>query len=106
MYQTAVNRCASGDYSIRRQFFSCHAEVGGAMLCKDTYLLETFLVDELSHAFPRREFARFMLLLQALFAATLLELRAFLAKLIDSLAHGRARRFKCCRHLCLPGSLS
>ena len=48
------------------------------MLGKETDLLEAVAIDQLVDALPRGELTRLVLLLNALFAATLLDLRAFL----------------------------
>ena len=101
--QAAINRRASGNHAIGGEIFVCHAKVCGTMLRKQTNLLEAFMIDQLVDAFPRGELTRLVLFLDALFAATLLDLRLFLAKFGGSLFHGRTRRFECCcRHVGPP----
>jgi hypothetical protein len=60
---------------------------------EQTNFLEAFAIDQFVNAFPRSELTRLVLLLNALFAATLLDLRPSLAKFGGSRFHGRARRF-------------
>ena len=80
MYQAAIDRRASRDHSIRRQFFIGHTEVSGTVFREKAYLLEASSVDELFHTLACGKLARYVLLLDPLFAAALLDCRSLVVK--------------------------
>ena len=73
------------------------------MAGKEANLLEAFLVDELCHAFPRRQLSRVVLLLDAFSAAAEFELGTLGAQFGDLVRHGRCLRAFCLTyHSCSP----
>ncbi len=74
VHQAAVNLRASCDHSIRGQFFSRHAEVGGAMCGEQSHFLKAVLVHQPFQTFARRKFSTGMLFGKAQLSSALFDL--------------------------------
>src|SRR5271165_1459565 len=92
VHQPAIDCGATCDHTVRWQLFVCHTEVSGAMLGEEADFLKAIAINQLVDALARGQLTRFMLLLNALFAAAFPELRSFLPEFGDALLHGRACR--------------